>query len=161
MVTEPRLEQDQSHYPVPPVKADLTKRFIAALIDGVIGGVVSFVPFVGGLAAAAYFLLRDGLDVDFMRNRSLGKKIMKLRPVTLDGGPLDLVASAKRNWMFALGGVITMLLWIPILGWLLVFPVALVALALAVVELVLVLTDPLGRRFGDKMANTQVIEVAD
>ncbi len=140
-------------------KADLMKRFVAALIDGVVAAVVSWVPVIGGLVAAAYLLLRDGFEFDFMDQRSLGKKVMKLRPVRLDGQPMDMVASAKRNWMFALGGVTALLAFIPILGWLLMIPVALAALVLGIIEIVLVLTDPQGRRLGDKIAATQVVEM--
>jgi uncharacterized RDD family membrane protein YckC len=139
-------------------KADLTKRFLAALIDGVLAGIVSLVPAVGGLVAAAYLLLRDGFDLEFMDRRSLGKKVMKLRPVLLDGQPMDLVASAKRNWMFALGGITALLAYIPILGWLLMVPVALAALVLGIIEIVLVVTDAQGRRVGDKIAGSQVVE---
>jgi uncharacterized RDD family membrane protein YckC len=147
--------------PTAMVKADLTKRFLAALIDGGLTFVVSWVPVIGGLVAAAYMLLRDGLELEFMDRRSLGKKIMKLRPVRLDGQPMDMVGSAKRNWMFALGGIMSLLLFIPFLGWLLMIPVGLAALALGVVELVLVITDSQGRRLGDKIAATQVIEVSE
>jgi uncharacterized RDD family membrane protein YckC len=143
------------------VKADLTKRFLAALIDGGLSFVVGFVPVIGGLVAAAYMLLRDGLELEFMDRRSIGKKVMKLRPVRLDGQPMDLVASAKRNWMFALGGIISLLMFIPFLGWLLMIPVALAALALGIIELVLVITDAQGRRLGDKIAATQVVEVSE
>ena len=76
----------------------------------------------------------------------------------LDGSPMDITASVKRNWMFALGGVVQLMLWIPFIGWLLVIPVALVAFAIGIVELFLVITDPEGRRLGDKIANTKVIE---
>jgi uncharacterized RDD family membrane protein YckC len=139
-------------------KADLTKRFIAALIDGIIGAVLSFlvglaVPFVGGILGAAYILLKDGLDIEFMDKRSLGKKVMKLRPIRLDGGTMDINTSIMRNWPLAVGSIISI---IPILGW--VFgPLA--ALVFGIIELVLVLTDPEGRRLGDKFGNTKVIEV--
>lgn len=142
-------------------KADLIKRVVAAVIDAVVGVVVNFIPVIGGLLAAAYWLLRDGFEFDFMDRRSLGKKVMKLRPVTLDGSPMDLAASAKRNWMFAIGGVVAILLWIPFIGWLLVLPVAFLGLLIGVIELVLVVTDPQGRRLGDRIANTQVVEVAE
>lgn len=142
-------------------KADVGKRIAAAAIDAVLTVVVGFVPIVGGLAAAAYWLVRDGLELDFMDRRSLGKKVMKLRPVRLDGGEMDLATSAKRNWMFALGGVAQLLLFLPLVGWLLVLPVALAALALGVVELVLALSDDRGRRLGDRMADTVIIESAD
>jgi uncharacterized membrane protein YhaH (DUF805 family) len=72
---------------------------------------------------------------------------------------MDIAASIKRNWMFALGGIVQLLLFIPILGWLMMIPVALAAMVLGIIELILVLTDPEGRRMGDKIANTKVIEV--
>jgi uncharacterized RDD family membrane protein YckC len=139
-------------------KADLTKRFIAALIDGVINGLLSFlvglaIPFVGGILGAAYVLLKDGLDVEFMDKRSIGKKLMKLRPIRLDGGMMDINTSIMRNWPLAIGSIISI---IPILGWVLG---PLIAAVFSIVELVLVLTDPEGRRLGDKLAGTKVIEV--
>lgn len=142
-------------------KADLGKRFVAVIIDAVIATVLGFVPLIGGLIAAAYWLFRDGLEFEFMDYRSVGKKLMKLRPVKVDGSQIELMDSVKRNWMFALGGVVQLLLFIPILGWILMFPVGLAALVLGIIELVLVITDSDGRRFGDKMAETQVIEVAE
>ena len=141
-------------------KADLGRRVLAALIDAGLGFVIGLVPVIGGLAAAAYWLVRDGLELDFMDRRSLGKRVMKLRPVRLDGAPMDLAASARRNWMFALGGVVSLLLFIPVLGWLLMLPVALAALGLGLLELVKVLTDEQGRRWGDRLAGTKVLEVA-
>jgi len=142
-------------------KADLGKRFVAAVIDAGIGIVIGLVPAIGGLAAAAYWAVRDGLEFEFMHHRSIGKHVMKLRPVTLDGSPMDITASVKRNWMFALGGVVQLLWWIPFIGWLFVIPVALAAFAIGVLELFLVITDPEGQRLGDKIANTKVIEVED
>lgn len=140
-------------------KADLSKRFIAAVIDCVIAVVIGIIPVIGGLIAAAYWLVRDGLAIEFMDGRSIGKKVMKLRPVRLDGRPMDIPTSVRRNWMFAFGGVVSLLLSIPILGWLLVIPVALLALALGLLETYKVVTDPRGRRLGDTMAGTEVIEV--
>lgn len=153
---------DSNEVPIGAVmaKADLMKRFLAALIDGGLAMVVSMVPVLGGLVAAAYLLFRDGLELDFMDGRSIGKKVMKLRPVRLNGEPMDLVASAKRNWMFALGGITSVLAFIPVLGWLLMIPVALAGLVLGLIEVFLVITDPQGRRLGDKIAGSQVVEVA-
>ena len=141
-------------------KADIGKRFIAAIIDAVIAVFVGFIPFVGGLIATAYWLVRDGLDVEFMDHRSLGKKIMKLRPVTLDGAPVDIMTSMKRNWMFALGGVAQLFAY-TIIGLVIAIPLALLVFVIAIVEIVLVLADSEGRRLGDKIANTKVIEVDD
>lgn len=141
-------------------KAELSKRIIAVVIDAVLAMVVGMIPLVGGLVGAAYWLVRDGLEVEFMDRRSLGKKLMKLRPVRLDGQPMDIATSVKRNWMFAFGGVAQILMYIPIIGWLMLIPVALIALALGLFELFKVITDPQGRRLGDSMAGTKVIEVA-
>ena len=138
-------------------RADLGKRFLAALIDAVITIVIGFVPLVGGLAASAYWLVRDGMELDFMDRRSIGKKVMKLRPVTLDGAPMDLVTSAKRNWIFAIGGI-AQLFAMTIIGVIIAIPLAMAAIALGLIEIVLVLTDPEGRRLGDKLAGTRVIE---
>jgi uncharacterized RDD family membrane protein YckC len=151
-------------------KADLGRRFGAALIDGIIASVVAYVLGIGGtflygigqFVGGAYMLVRDGLEYDFMDRRSIGKKLMKLRPIRLDGGSMDINASIRRNWPLALGyflgglvalamgaglwgagGSLAMLAWV---GWL-----------LGLVEAVLVLTDKDGRRLGDKQANTQVI----
>jgi uncharacterized RDD family membrane protein YckC len=142
-------------------KADLGKRFVAGLIDAVIAIVVGFIPIIGGIISAAYWLLRDGMDFEFMKRRSLGKKVMKLRPVTLDGSPVDIAVSIKRNWMFAFGGIVQLLMFIPVVGWALIPVVGVIALILVIIEIILVLTDPEGRRMGDKIANTKVIEVAE
>lgn len=142
-------------------KADTGKRIVAAVIDCIVAAILNSVPTIGGLVSAAYWLLRDGLDISFMDRRSIGKKVMKLRPIRLDGRPMDIETSARRNWMFALGGVVWFLKYIFILGWLLIGPVLLAALALGVYELYRVLTDPEGRRLGDAMAGTKVVEVAD
>jgi len=139
-------------------KADLGKRIPAALIDGLLTFVIGWIPFIGGIIAAAYWLVRDGLELDFMDRRSIGKKLMKLRPVTLDGTPMDIMTSAKRNWMFALGGVAQLLIY-TIIGILLAIPLIFVAFLLGILELILVITDDEGRRLGDKIANTMVIEV--
>ena len=136
-------------------KADVGKRFIAYIIDAVIAMVLGFVPTVGGILGAAYFIVRDGLDFDFMKQRSLGKKLMKLRPVRLDGQAMDLEASFKRNWMFGLGALGA----VPFVGWLLSLIVILPALAIGLYELYRVFTDPEGRRWGDDLATTKVIEV--
>ena len=148
--------------PTPPTapasgKADLGKRAIAMIIDAVAAMVVGFIPVIGGLIATAYWLLRDGLDVEFMDHRSLGKKIMKLRPVMLDGSPVDMVASAKRNWMFAIGGIGGFFA-MTIIGLVLAIPLFLIAFVLGIIEVVLVITDAEGRRIGDKTGATRVIE---
>ena len=141
-----------------PPKADLTRRIIAGVIDAAITMVVGFIPWLGGLLATGYWLVRDGLDLEFMDHRSIGKKLMKLRPVTADGQPTEMGDSIKRNWPLAFGGVAQLLLFIPIIGWILLVPVVFIAFAVGVVEVVLVITDSEGRRLGDRFAATRVVE---
>jgi uncharacterized RDD family membrane protein YckC len=163
------VEQNQTAYGSSPAgsanittgKADLGKRIIAAIIDAVVGAVLGLIPVIGWLIGSAYWLLRDGLDVDFMKQRSLGKKVMKLRPVRLDGGPMNLETSVRRNWPFAIGGIAAFIMIIPVLGWILGALLALIGLGVGIVEIVLVITDPEGRRLGDKTAATKVVETVD
>ena len=143
------------------MKADLVKRFIATFIDGVIAAVVGFIPVVGSIAGAGYMLVRDGLELDFMDGRSIGKKVMKLRPVTNDGSKMTIEKSIKRNWMFALGAFNGILLFIPILGWAIMIIIGIVGLLIVLFEIFKVLTDSEGRRLGDNMAGTKVIETTD
>ncbi|MDI6638287.1 MAG: RDD family protein [Bacillota bacterium] len=142
-------------------KADLGKRFVAALIDGVIAGILTVViPILGGLLGAAYTLTKDALMFQLTKdaqwkNRSVGKKVMGLQVVNLGGGDVDMTISLKRNVTLAIGSLLAA---IPLLG-LLVAP--LIGGVLALIEIVLVLTDAAGRRLGDKWANTQVIAVEE
>jgi uncharacterized RDD family membrane protein YckC len=156
--------------PAPPAaKADLGKRIIAALIDGIIVGVggmiIGFIPFIGGpiagVCVGGYWLLRDGLDLDFADKRSIGKKVMKLRPVRLDGQPMDRNVSIKRNMPLAIYAIGYFLWIVPVLGHLVSIPIFVIGGIINLVEAILVLTDPEGRRWGDKMAGTKVIEVAN
>jgi uncharacterized RDD family membrane protein YckC len=139
-------------------KADVGKRVVAALIDFAIAFVMGFVPGVGQLLGSAYLVLRDGLEVDFMHHRSVGKQVMNLHVHSVGGEPLELMTSVKRNWIFALGPLVPLLILIPILGWIMIPFVGFAALALGITELVLALTDADGRRLGDKWANTMVVE---
>lgn len=153
-------------------KADLGKRFVAVLIDGIIAGVIAWVfRMIGGwhlyglgiLLGGTYILIRDGLEFDFADRRSVGKKLMKLRPVRIDGGVMDIEASVRRNWPLALGSLIQGISFL--LGGFggLLFLGGLGALAglLGLVEAVLVLTDDTGRRLGDKFAETHVKGVTE
>ncbi len=156
----PTLEPDATGKP------DAVKRFLAMLIDGIISAVLSFAvgiisSILGGIVAAAYWVVRDGLDIDFMKHRSLGKKVMKLNVVRLDGKPMDLETSVKRNWMFGFGAISSILIYIPILGWILILVGGLIAACIGLYECYKVLTDKEGRRWGDELAGTRVVESAN
>ncbi len=150
-------------------KADLGKRIIAAIIDAIPAILVSFVigmiPFIGGiiggLLAAGWWLVRDGLDLEFADKRSLGKKIMKLRPIRLDGQPMTLEVSIKRNLPLAFYCVGYLLWIVPVLGHIVSIPIFIIGGLVGLIEGVLAITDGEGRRWGDKLAGTKVIEVAN
>ena len=160
---QPRPVQQPPRQPGAGVtKADISKRAVAALIDGVIASVLSWaIPGIGGLVGGAYILLRDGFDFDFMKHRSLGKQVMKLRVVRDDGRPMDLATSASRNWTLSLGLIISVLALIPILGRLGAITVALIAPIISIIEAALVLMDGEGRRLGDRTGGTKVIDSVD
>ena len=129
-------------------KADVMTRFLAALIDGVLSGAISMIiPVVGAIISTAYLLIKDGL----FEGQSLGKKLMKLQVVTMSGEKPDFAISAKRNVIFAIPSIIMI---IPILGWV-IAPI--LALIILIIEVLKVVNEPQGRRMGDNWADTQVI----
>ena len=139
-------------------KAETFPRILAFMIDGLIAWVPVFIPFLGAIFGSLYLLFKDGLmyqitKKDEWKNKSIGKKIMNIEIVSLDEQLIDLSISAKRNLPLTIGNFIAI---IPLVGWV-IGPT--IALILAVVELILFLTDEDGRRLGDKWAKTQVIKL--
>ncbi len=138
-------------------KADLGKRVLAAIIDSVISWLPAVIPIIGGLIGTAYMLTRDAIVYEVTkkaewRNASIGKKLLGLK-VELEGGrDIDLAASVKRNIPFAIG---TLLMIIPVLGWM---AAAIIAPIIGLVECILVLVDPAGKRLGDRFAGTTVVD---
>ena len=106
--------------------------FVAAALTKGLGALLGFlaIPVYGivMLVAICYWLFRDGLN----GGRSFGKKFMGLK-VVKDGRPCTYVDSLLRNITLA----------IPLLN---------------IVDLVLGLVDAEGKRIGDKIAKTQVVE---
>lgn len=146
--------------PLPsPARADLGRRAVAALLDASIAWLLALaVPGIGGLAGAAYLLFRDGLEFDFMDHRSVGKQLLKLRLAREDGGPIDLWVSVRRNWTISLAPLTMTLSVLPLIGLLLAPVVMAAALLLGAVELLVLLTDDRGRRLGDRLAGTLLLE---
>ncbi|RMG58345.1 MAG: RDD family protein [Bacteroidetes bacterium] len=108
------------------------QRIGAYLIDILMVMVVSIVPIVGGLVGLAYMLTRDSLP--FLDGQSVGKKVLKIRAVTEDGGTL------ANNW--GPGLIRNVVLLIPF------FPL---------VELIVLFTNADNRRLGDQWGKTKVI----
>jgi uncharacterized RDD family membrane protein YckC len=128
-------------------KAQILNRGIAKLIDLFIvaaaGQMLVPVGFLGGLA---YILIADG----FSGGRSLGKRLIGLQTV-LPGQreAAGFRESIIRNLPFAVAQVAYA---VPYVGWL-------VSVAIIAFEAVLILGNEQGRRFGDEVAGTQVLDV--
>ncbi len=152
--------------PPPSVAPELATRCLAKLVDGAVAllfyGLVSaffsswfHAFFLGGLAASVYFLVSDGLDVDFMRRRSLGKRVMGLTVECIDGTRCTLAGSVQRNWMFTVIFFAQAFTFVaPAVSVLIV----LAALGLVGYETYWIVTNPNGIRWGDDLAGTEVLQ---
>ncbi|MEW6324925.1 MAG: RDD family protein [Nitrospirota bacterium] len=126
------------------LKADHLPRFVARVIDTLLAAALAHVAEpVGFFAAITYLLIADGV----VPGRSVGKAVIGLRVLAEDGRPAGLRESILRNLPWGLACVLFVIPWI---GWLL-------AGAVAALEGLLVLGNSRGRRLGDELANTHVI----
>ncbi len=127
----------------------IVRRVFAFLIDAVIANLLSFIPVVGWLIGFFYMLLRDALT----ESGSPGKKVLNLQVTTVQGGRVTYVESIRRNIIFAIPTVFSI---IPIVGTIISI---ILALIVYLVELLAMVSDPEGRRYGDRWADTVVREV--
>jgi len=128
-------------------KAQMLNRGIARLIDLFIvaaaGQMLVPVGFLGGLA---YILIADG----FSGGRSIGKRLIGLQTVLPDQREAaGFRESIIRNIPFAVAQVAFA---VPYVGWL-------ISVAIIAFEAILILGNEQGRRFGDEVAGTQVLDV--
>jgi uncharacterized RDD family membrane protein YckC len=151
MASEPVFRTNQPAEAITPVVADKWLRVAGYLIDlipAVILGLVALIPFVGiiiaGLFLTPYWLLRD------VGGASLGKVLLGMRIVTLDGQPASTGARVLRN-LTLIPAPACMI--IPLIGYLLVTPVAFIVI---LVEAIMLLSQ--GSRLGDKLAGTVVVK---
>lgn len=141
----------------PPVKADPVKRATAFVIDSVIAALIGFIPILGGILGGFFFLFRDALPFPFLEGKSPGKYFIGLDVMfsnTRNTPIMDYAMSAKRNWMFALN----LLIAVPVIGWMAAPLLGVVGVVLVLIEVYRVFMHPEGRRLGDMMAGTKVIE---
>ena len=127
-------------------KAQILNRGIAKLIDlfivAAVGQMVVPVGFLGGLA---YILIADG----FAGGRSIGKRLIGLQTVLPERRAVaGFRESIIRNLPFA---VAQLAFAVPYMGWLL-------SVVIIVFESVLILGNEQGRRLGDEVAGTQVLD---
>ena len=144
---------------------DLSTRFVAILIDGVVatllGLVLGWLPFIGSMMGALYFVLRDGVEVGPIQFRSVGKAVMGLRPQRMDGRPMDLATSVQRNWMLGLTAAAPIVSALPLLGWMLSPLLWVGAVVFVIVETIRLVRSEDGRRWGDHLAGTKIVSAGD
>jgi hypothetical protein len=122
----------------PYTKADVAKRFNAALVDGLVVVSLSLFPWTSHtypylVAAAGYLLLRDAIA-----GQSIGKLLCGLVVIELTTGRVASAAdSAKRNLLLLVPGANVVAI---------------------VLEARTIARDPQGQRLGDRLAHTQVVE---
>lgn len=149
------------------------RRFAAAALDTLIALTLALLPAafapgvmkgrafgLGLLVGTAYLLLRDAIPYGEWGPRSLGKRWLGVRPYRPYGELLDWRTSVRRNATVAAAFGIPSVIYV--LGGYTGVPfgqyLIYAALALAAVEGVLVLVDPVARRLGDRWAVTRVVE---
>jgi len=126
------------------LKADYLPRLVARIIDLLVAAALAqVVRPVGFFAGLTYVLIADGV----MPGRSPGKAVIGLRVAAADGQPAGLRESILRNVPIGAAFLLTVIPWI---GWLL-------AGAVIVLEGLLVVGNDRGRRLGDELARTHVM----
>jgi hypothetical protein len=128
-------------------KAQVLNRFIAKLIDlFIVASAASLIDPVGFLAGLAYILVGDG----FAGGRSIGKRLIGLQTILPDTRvTAGFRESIIRNIPFA---VAQMAFMVPYVGWIL-------SAVIIAFEAVLIIGNEQGRRIGDELAGTQVLDV--
>jgi uncharacterized RDD family membrane protein YckC len=127
-------------------RAGLLLRTVAKILDFIIiAAAEEVVPRAGFFAGLAYLLIGDGL----FDGRSLGKKLIGLRVVSADTNtPCTFRDSILRNSTLGIGFLFYKVLW---LGWILI-------IVISIIEFIILLGSKDGKRFGDEIAKTVVIE---
>ena len=128
-------------------KANILNRFISKFLDFLIISAINQIPLESSfLAALFYLLIADG----FSSGRSLGKQIIGLQTMIPEtGGEASFKESIIRNLPFGLAYCVV---YIPYLGWLL-------GISIVGFESLLLIGNPRGRRIGDELAKTQVLDL--
>jgi hypothetical protein len=127
-------------------KAQVLNRFIAKLVDLlIVAAADKLVPPVGFLTGLAYILVADG----FAGGRSVGKRLIGLQTILPRAREAaGFKESIVRNLPF---GLAYLMFEIPYVGWL-------VAGAMLSLEGLLIIGNDHGRRLGDEIARTQVLD---
>lgn len=126
--------------------AGLLLRTAAKILDFIlIAAVMEIIPRAGFYAGLAYILLGDG----FFDGRSIGKKLIRIKVVSArTNTSCSFRDSILRNSTLAIGYIFWLIPWI---GWI-------VLLLVSGLEFILLLGSKDGKRLGDEIARTVVIE---
>ncbi len=131
-------------------KAQVLNRFIAKLIDLFLAAAAAevIVP-IGFLAGLAYLLVADG----FAGGRSVGKRLIGLQTILPDTREsAGFRESIIRNIPFAAAQLVFAIPYVgPYVGWL-------TAALILAFEAILIIGNEQGRRLGDELAGTQVVD---
>ena len=127
--------------------ASLLLRVFAKILDFIlIAAMAEVIPKAGFYAGISYLLISDGL----FEGRSIGKFLIGLRVVSAaHDGPCSMRESIVRNAPLGAGLLLFKLPWI---GWIFIAGVS-------AVEFLILLGSKEGRRLGDELAKTAVIEL--
>ncbi len=128
-------------------KAQVLNRFIAKLIDlFLVAAASELIDPVGYLAGLAYLLVADG----FAGGRSIGKRLIGLQTIVPDAREAaGFRESIIRNIPFAAA---QLAFAVPYVGWI-------ASTAVVAFEAVLIVGNEQGRRLGDELAGTQVLDI--
>lgn len=144
MTGDGRISQlpERTVYP----KAHVLNRFIAKLIDlFLVVAANQIAPPVGFLSGLAYILIADG----FAGGRSIGKRLVGLQTMRVDSrDAAGFRESIVRNLPLGCAQVAFAIPWV---GWL-------VSVAIVAFEGFLIIGNEQGRRFGDEVARTHVLD---
>jgi uncharacterized RDD family membrane protein YckC len=127
-------------------RAGFLLRTIAKILDFlIIAAAVEIVPKAGFFAGLAYLLVGDGLP----GGSSLGKKLMGIKVISTEtNAPCSFRDSILRNSILGAGYLLFRIPWI---GWIFI-------VIASVLEGVVLLGSRDGKRLGDEIAGTAVIE---
>lgn len=140
------LQGDEIEIPFVSPKANTLNRFIAKFLDLLIISAIVQIPLeVSLLAALSYLLISDGLA----GGKSLGKQIIGLQVVSAETGEAaSFRESIIRNMPL---GLALLACQIPYIG-------GFVGLLILGFESLLLIGNPKGRRVGDELAKTQILD---
>jgi len=127
--------------------AGLLLRVFSKILDLIlIAAMVEIIPRAGFYAGVSYLLISDGL----FEGRSIGKVLVGLRVISAaHEGPCSVRESIVRN---APLGVALLLLKLPWIGWI-------IFVGVSAIEFLILLGSKEGKRLGDELAKTSVIEL--